>query len=645
MLLFCARSLDIGRVYNHTFDEPTQIASGLELWQYGTFVLHSDVPPLAKLLLAAPAYMAGVRLETPPQHGDLSAANRLIYGSGRYWFVLRSARAVNTAIGALLIVALAWFAWTAFGGWAAVVAAFGAACAPGLVSAASIANSDILGVLTVLVTLYVFRRLMEKGGLPQAALFALVLAAAVATKLSALPFLAFALPVVAAFTLRGRILDPVRHLPAFLRGQAGAVLVIVLIVPVAIWSTYGFQMAAPLGDQEAIQLTESLAPRAPRIAALVADLPRTPLPLGGFIRGVGVGYNIARLGHPAYLMGHFALHGWPYYFLVTLLLKVPLGTLCAVLLSLFLAIRRFRNPAAREVLVLLTVCAAILASVARAGINAGHRHVICVEALFAVTVAGGLSLALAEEGRWRQLTLAALVGALVLGGAASLRAHPDALGYTNLLAGSDPSWWFIDSNLDWGQDLERLRAELSARGVTEEIRLAYFGTAEPARHGIRFRELMPGERADGWIAVSVNDLRGLIGAAIGRLPDEAERRAYAWLLAETPVARIGTSIRLYHLQPDASGAAAALRDGVLDRTPDPRHEPIERMELLDALAALPPHPLTLLRMRPEMLDGFPQGARHSGEERRSRSRRPGGHRVVRRHGYRSPLCPWPLPRS
>jgi hypothetical protein len=557
VLLFCARSLDIGRVYNHTFDEPTQIASGLELWQYGTFVLHSDVPPLAKLLFAAPTYVAGVRLEAPPQHGDESAAKRLLYGSGRYWFVLRSARAVNTAIGAVLIVALAWFAWGAFGGWPAVVAAFGAACSPGLLSAASIANSDILGVLTVVATLYLFRLLLKQGGLWYSVLFALALAAAIATKLSAGPFLVFGLPVVAAFTLERRTLESMWHPLAFLRTRAVAALVIALIVPVAIWATYGFQLAPPLGDQEGAQLTEALAPRAPWLATVVANLPRTPLPLGGFIRGAGVGYNIARLGHPGYLMGKFALHGWPYYFLITLLLKVPIGTLFAVLLALFLAFRRFRSPEAREVLVLLSVCAAILASVARAGINAGHRHVVSVEALFAVAVAGGLALALLEEGWWRRLTLAALVGAVLAGGIASLRAHPDALGYTNMLAGSDPSWWFIDSNLDWGQDLERLRAELTARGVTDEIRLAYFGTAEPARHGIRARPLVLGERASGWIAVSVTCLRGLVGGAgWGTLPDQVEREGYSWLLAETPVAQIGTSIRLYNLQPSVALAGS-----------------------------------------------------------------------------------------
>jgi hypothetical protein len=605
VLLFCARSVDIGRIYNHTFDEPTQIASGLELWQYGTFLLHADVPPLAKLLMTAPAYIAGVRLEAQPARGDLSAGNQLLYGSGRYWFVLRSARGVNTAIGALLVVALAWFCWTTFGAWAAVAAAAVAASSPGLVSAASTANSDILGVLTVLATFCSLGWLLKEGGLWRVVAFALMVGASLATKLSSVPFLVFGLPVIAVFTLGRGVLEPFRRRLVFLR-RHGAVLAIgALTVPVAIWATYGFSMASPVGTQEAAVYADLLRPRAPRLAQFVTTLPEQRWPLGGFVRGVGVGYEIARRGHPAYLMGEWALHGWPYYFLVTLLLKVPLGTLVAVLLALVVAWRDRASARGRVVLLMFCLCAAILASVARAGVNAGHRHVVSVEALFALIIAGGLSLAISERTRWRWLTVSGLTGSLVVGAVASVRAHPDALGYTNTLAGADPDWWFIDSNLDWGQDLERLRLELSAQRASGPIHLAYFGTADPARHGINFQPLKPAEHVRGWIAISANSLRGLAGAGIGLLPSDADRNGYRWLLDYRPVARIGTSIRLYHLD----GPTAGLENGVGNRLLDARDEPLERVELLNSPAAFPAHPLALLWMGPQVLDGVPQGAR------------------------------------
>ena len=562
VVLFVARGLDVGAAFNHTFDEPTQIASGLELLQYGTFALHADVPPLAKLLIAAPAYAAGVRLPHAPQRGDWQAANRALYESGQYWFVLRSARAVNTAVGALVVIAVALLAASLFGGWAVPVAAFVAASSPGLISAGSIANSDILGVLTVVCAFYAFRRLLQTGARREVILFAVAVAAALATKLSAVPFFVFGMPVVAIFTLRGRLFTLVRAPRALVRAVAPVVALLVLVVPIAVWAAYGFRLAAPIGPQEAARVGDALRQRAGEdVAATVTTLAQTPVPLGSFIRGVGVGYKIAKQGHPAYLMGIFSLHGWPHYFLVTLLLKVPLGILAAASLSFLIAVVRRRTPHARETLLAVTLCGAILASVAGAGINAGHRHVVAIEALLALAVAGGVAITLSESRRTLRLATAALLTATLAGGVASLRAQPDLLGYTNTMAGSEPDWWFIDSNLDWGQDLERLRTELDARGVRDEIRLAYFGTADPTRHGIHFEPLQPGERACGWVAVSINYLRGLAGSGVGLLGPESHRNGYRWLLDQVPVAQVGTSIRLYRVPPAGGHDAATCSGG------------------------------------------------------------------------------------
>src|SRR5688572_19488753 len=105
LAIFAARALDTARTYNHTYDEPTQIASGLELLQYGTFEHHMDAPPLAKVVMALPLYLAGVRHVDPPGRGDLEAANTLLYERTDYWWALRTARATST-IEALLLLFL-----------------------------------------------------------------------------------------------------------------------------------------------------------------------------------------------------------------------------------------------------------------------------------------------------------------------------------------------------------------------------------------------------------------------------------------------------------------------------------------------------------------------------------------------------------
>jgi hypothetical protein len=54
--------------------------------------------------------------------------------------------------------------------------------------------------------------------------------------------------------------------------------------------------------------------------------------------------------------------------------------------------------------------------------------------------------------------------------------------------------------------------------------------------------------------VSVNYLRGLAGSGVGLLAPESQRNGYRWLLDQPPVARVGTSIRLYHVpSPNGQG--------------------------------------------------------------------------------------------
>jgi hypothetical protein len=52
---------------------------------------------------------------------------------------------------------------------------------------------------------------------------------------------------------------------------------------------------------------------------------------------------------------------------------------------------------------------------------------------------------------------AAIAVLLVCQLGASALAHPDYFAYFNAVAGSDPSRYLVDSNVDWGQDILRLR--------------------------------------------------------------------------------------------------------------------------------------------------------------------------------------------
>src|SRR3954470_9178083 len=53
------------RTLSGTFDESNHLAAGLEWWQFGTYTLWTENPPLARIAVAALPYLHGTRLPPP----------------------------------------------------------------------------------------------------------------------------------------------------------------------------------------------------------------------------------------------------------------------------------------------------------------------------------------------------------------------------------------------------------------------------------------------------------------------------------------------------------------------------------------------------------------------------------------------------
>jgi len=112
-----------------------------------------------------------------------------------------------------------------------------------------------------------------------------------------------------------------------------------------------------------------------------------------------------------------------------------------------------------------------------------------------------------------------------------LHTSPDFLAYFNEWAASDPSYFLVHSDLDWGQDVKRLSHTLQQLNV-DRVSLVLLGDQDLQRaHLPPFQYLKPSENPGGWIAISEYWLKECPG--------------YRWLEPSkyTPV---GHSIRLYH---------------------------------------------------------------------------------------------------
>ena len=284
---------------------------------------------------------------------------------------------------------------------------------------------------------------------------------------------------------------------ARLRGALARPRTIALVLGAAflvIWAAYAFSFA--------------------RVEALHARLPAPR-----FFSGIHSLWLHNRVGHASYLLGRRSPDGFWYYYPVVLAVKTPLGILGLLLLALWFRSRKAAIP--------LAYCAAILLCACFGRVNIGVRLILPIYVGFAV--AGGC-VAASAQGRLARATVAVLLAWVVISGALQ---HPDYLAYFNEIAASRPERFLADSDLDWGQDMQRLGDFLAPAGVSHLTFSPFNRTYALAGHP--FPAMTPSDSAQpapGWNAVSIT-----IWKVFG-FPEWAGRIA--------PQKRIGRSILLWY---------------------------------------------------------------------------------------------------
>lgn len=265
----------------------------------------------------------------------------------------------------------------------------------------------------------------------------------------------------------------------------------------------------------------------------------------------GLTATLARLseGRSAFLHGAHSITGWWWYFPAAMLLKTPL----ALLISAGVGVWSLKRLSRADVAWLLLPPAFYLVASLTSKTQIGYRHILPVYPFLAV-LAG---LGAAELWRRSAGARAAAVVLAAWGAFSVARNHPHHLAYFNELAGgrSGGAAWLADSNVDWGQDLPGLAAELRARGNPVVV-LSYFGSDDPAARGLRYVPLAvvsnverPGNAAlekgaPALLAVSQTNRAGVY---------YRDKALFAWLESRAPVAAPGGSIFLYDLTDDSEG--------------------------------------------------------------------------------------------
>jgi hypothetical protein len=288
-------------------------------------------------------------------------------------------------------------------------------------------------------------------------------------------------------------------------------------------------------------------------AALPAWLP-VPLPRE-YLLGFDGAKEISEHGEfGSYLLGRWSEHGWWYYNLVALGVKLPLATL-ALLAVAIPCWRRARIERIELLGIAVPLATLVVVFSTASNLNIGIRHVLPALPFLFLLLGPVFRTRPSGPASRASAALAGIAVCVAAGNAAAL--HPAHLTFFNAIAGGPRggSAWLLDSNLDWGQDLYRVRAAAAAIDPHAPLHLLYFGHVDPALYGIDYA-LVPPHPVEGLVAVSANFLGGYPyvttapgGAVVGVAGDTA-----AWLRDRTPARWLG-SILLFDTRRDGAPRA------------------------------------------------------------------------------------------
>lgn len=509
---FAVNALVAARTHTPTVDEFVDLPMGLYHLETRRFDMDRGNPPLVKMLAAIPLLFRNARLDLDPRwRGDgdgwwpwVFGTKFMVDNAAAYLDLFFAGRMVIVGLGALLGLGVFFWARHLFGAAAALAALLLYSTCPTVLGHVSLATLDV-GVTAFLfggffALFQSAKTRSPKWAAASGALFGLALTA----KFTTLFFLPL-IPLLLALEWRPRD-----------RGGwlqwVGALALLGLFFVIGIDAGYLFS--------------------------------GLPLP-GALLDGIRLRIRIGQTGEaPAFLLGSWADKGWRSYYFMAMLYKMPIPFLLLLGAGLY-GLLRGRLPWKTAPWIGLPAPILLYVMSFHYQINFGIRWLLPVIP-FLILIAGlGIRMLLGRN----RFTRGFLLVLLVWQAGASYFAAPHHLAYFNELAGGPDRarGILLDSNLDWGQDLGRLKEYMTAQGI-RSIRLGYFGHVDPRLYGIQYT-LPPPAPEPGIYAISANYLKGspyamtYLGPAVYDVP----MGLWTWLDRYQPIARVGRSIFIFKI--------------------------------------------------------------------------------------------------
>ncbi len=530
-VLLCWNSLKQESV---TVDELAHLPAGLSFLRTGDFRLYRQSPPLLRMFAALPLLRGEVKLPFQKSwekglHFDMGYD--FMYANAKsYQSIYLRGRAMILLLGIGLVALTWWWARSLYGPKSGIVAAALTAFCPNIMAHSGLVTTDIGASLFFLAATYSFWEFCRRPSLLRCAIAGLVLGLALLCKFTCL----ILLPIIIGLGILYHFFCP-RDLDW--QDLIWGVLLMFLISLLILNTGYLWQGFGTPVDQYAFQsrLMIGLSKNFP------AKMP-IPLPYD-FVSGLDMQTFENESTYPVYFLGKISRQGWRYYYLVTMVFKMTLSSLGLILAGL--ASLKFGKKSWQDEIFILIPPIAILAGLSLfTDIDLGFRYILpAVPYLY--IIASRLSSSFLSPRPWQRVLIWMALSLHII---SNLLVYPHYLAYFNIAAGGPEKGYKIlaDSNIDWGQDLIRLKKYMDAEKL-DDICLAYFGRVDPEIYGIRYHLPYRGEDCR-LLAISVNFLVGLpyLANDHGKIL-EVKAEDFSSLRARKPLARVGYSILVFDL--------------------------------------------------------------------------------------------------
>jgi len=563
-----------------TFDEVAHIGAGYSYWNNQDYRLNPEHPPLIKDFAGLP--LAALNLDFPdekywegsapyPWWTQFDFGNQLLYHSGNNPGQIMLFSRIGPILILILLAAFLYF-------WAKKLMGTGPALfllaifsfCPNFMAHGRLVTTDVGASFGAVIAAYFWLEFIKNPKWKNVILAGLFFGIAMLIKFSLIllvPFFA-AITVIYSLLKEKSLRSLCRYL--FLSVCAGLIGLVFVIGPVYAFHIAKYPYEKQLDDTKTVLASTSLPKAMQDINIFMAEQPALR-PWAQYLLGLEMATNRTGTGNTTYFMGTVSAEGRKEYFPILFLAKTPLAFLMMALMVLawigyyFVKNNPFKNCFSRmkdwilnyfDFFAMLVFLAIYWFTSLAGNLNIGLRHILPTFAFTYILVVWGLvkllkSIKNEKSRKAAKLFISALFAWLAF---SSLSVFPHYLAYYNELAGGPDNGYKIavDSNLDWGQDLKRLKIWMEGNNINS-IYLDYFGGGDPAYY---LEEKYIGWNSDkdysqlpkgSYLAVSANQMMGQRAKAARDYDQPTDK--YNWLdRYEPPIAKIGYSIFVYQIK-------------------------------------------------------------------------------------------------